>query len=197
MADRPLALRGLLAGHRNHRADLLGRERRRSSGPRRIGQPLRNGLPLGGQPPPLAPIPYRLRPHAEFPPAFAHTHPSAACRMTRARMANCCGVEWVRTNCSSSLRCLDRTITGSAADWAIAASHLRPRFVMPQHQRFDSSNLSQGQGHGVKTFARMYSTRNHKSERGSDATMRLNSLIISASTLNHGFLIAGTRIALA
>jgi hypothetical protein len=80
--------------------------------------------------------------------------PFAACKMMRARMANCCGVEWVRTNCSSSLRCLDRTITRSAANWGMATSYLGPRFVMPQHRRFDSSNLAHG--HGVKTFTRMY-----------------------------------------
>src|ERR1700682_3209942 len=110
---------------------------------------------------PLAASRHRLR---QYRTVFGHTPssrplsrtptPAAACRMTRARMANCCGVEWIRTNCSSSLRCLDRTITRSAANRAIAASYLHPRFVMPQHQRFDSSNLSKG--HGVKTFARMY-----------------------------------------
>ena len=31
--------------------------------------------------------------------------PSTACSMTRARSANCWGVEWVRTSCSSSSRC--------------------------------------------------------------------------------------------
>jgi hypothetical protein len=30
--------------------------------------------------------------------------PSTACKMMRARSATCCGVEWVRTSCSSASR---------------------------------------------------------------------------------------------
>src|SRR6266545_3156346 len=74
LADGPLALRRLLACHRNHRADLLGRERRWCTRARRIGQPLGDALSIGHPAPPLAPIPYRLRPNSEFPRTFAHTY---------------------------------------------------------------------------------------------------------------------------
>ena len=37
---------------------------------------------------------------------------------------------------------------------AMTASYLRPKFVMPQHRRFDSSKLSTRGG--VKTSARLY-----------------------------------------
>src|SRR3984893_12919291 len=50
--------------------------------------------------------------------------PSAACRIMRARNANCCGVEWVRTNCSSPSRCSGKIVTGSAANRGTATSHL-------------------------------------------------------------------------
>src|SRR6266480_65852 len=80
--------------------------------------------------------------------------PSAACRMMRARTANCCGVEWVRTSCSSTLRWSGKTMTGSAANRGMATSHLSSRFVMPQHRRFDSSNFSMADG--VNTSARLY-----------------------------------------
>jgi hypothetical protein len=78
---------------------------------------------------------------------------SAACRMMRARNANCCGVEWVRTSCSSAARCSDKTVTGSAASRGMATSCSSSRFVLPQHRRFDSSNLSTLSG--VKTSARL------------------------------------------
>src|SRR6516225_2993335 len=67
MADRPLALRRLLASHRDHRANLLGGVCRRRARARRIGEPLRHGLGGRRLPPPPAPIPHRLRPHVEFP----------------------------------------------------------------------------------------------------------------------------------
>src|SRR6202035_1614042 len=63
--------------------------------------------------------------------------PSAACRIMRARKANCCGVERVRTNCSNASRCSGKTVTGSA-NRGIATSHLSSRFVLPQHSRCDS-----------------------------------------------------------
>jgi hypothetical protein len=42
--------------------------------------------------------------------------PSAACKMMRARSANCCGVEWTRTSRSKTSRCLGKTITTSAVN---------------------------------------------------------------------------------
>src|SRR5579863_340608 len=55
--------------------------------------------------------------------ALARTRvPSAACRIMRARNAACCGVEWVRTNCSSSSRCSGKMVTGSAANRGMATS---------------------------------------------------------------------------
>src|SRR4030081_3228097 len=54
---------------------------------------------------------------------------SAACRIMRARKAKCCGVERVRTNCSSASRCSGKTVTGSA-NRGIATSHLSSRFVL-------------------------------------------------------------------
>src|SRR6266568_4265851 len=67
--------------------------------------------------------------------------PSAACNTMRARKANCCGVEWVRTSCSRASRCSDKTVTGSAASRDMATSCPSSRFVLPQHGRFDSSNF--------------------------------------------------------
>ena len=55
MADRPLALRRLLASHRDHRANLLGGVCRRRARARRIGEPLRHGLGGRRLPPPSAP----------------------------------------------------------------------------------------------------------------------------------------------
>src|SRR5215204_1046971 len=87
--------------------------------------------------------------------ALARTpFPSATCRIRRARNANCCGVEWVRTSCSSMSRCSGKTVTGSGASSGMGTSYPRSRFVMPQHSRFDSSNLSNPAG--VKTSAGMY-----------------------------------------
>src|ERR1700730_6795105 len=99
--------------------------------------------------------------------ALARTRvPSAACRIMRARTANCCGVEWVRTSCSSTSRCSGKTMTGSAANSGIATSHLSSGFVMPQHSRFDScfvpenhlrsAYLRPSASSGVITFARLY-----------------------------------------
>src|ERR1700730_2331064 len=93
---------------------------------------------------PSAACRHRLR---QYRTVFGHTSssralsrtptPSSACRIMRARKANYCGVEWVRTNCSSASRCSGKTVTGSA-NRAIATSHLSSRFVLPQHSRFDS-----------------------------------------------------------
>src|SRR5262249_31492816 len=47
---------------------------------------------------------------------------SAACKIMRARNANCCEVEWARTSASSASRCAGKTITGSAASQGISAS---------------------------------------------------------------------------
>src|SRR5262249_11183171 len=44
---------------------------------------------------------------------------SAACKIMRARNANCCEVEWARTSASSASRCAGKTITGSAASQGI------------------------------------------------------------------------------
>src|SRR3977135_244027 len=56
--------------------------------------------------------------------ALARTRvPSAACRIIRARTANCCDVEWLRTSCSSTSRCSSKTMTGSAANRGITTSH--------------------------------------------------------------------------
>src|ERR1700732_3666744 len=62
---------------------------------------------------------------------------SAACKIMRARNANCCEVEWARTSASSASRCAGKTITGSAASQGIASFLLGSRFVMPHHRRFD------------------------------------------------------------
>src|ERR1700704_5299996 len=90
---------------------------------------------------------------------------SAACRIMRARKAKCCGVERVRTNCSSASRCSGKTVTGSA-NRGIATSHLSSRFVLPQHSRFDSCFVPQNHPRsaylrtsasgGVVTSARQY-----------------------------------------
>jgi hypothetical protein len=99
--------------------------------------------------------------------ALARTRvPSAACRIMRARTANCCGVEWVRTSCSSTSRCSGKTLTGSAANSGIATSLLSSGFVMPQHSRFDSCFVPENHPHsvylrtsvgsGVITSARLY-----------------------------------------
>jgi hypothetical protein len=99
--------------------------------------------------------------------ALARTRvPAAACRIMRARTANCCGVEWVRTSCSSTSRCSGKTMTGSAANKGIATSHLSPGFVMPQHSRFGSCLVPENHlrsvylrtsvSSGVITFARLY-----------------------------------------
>src|SRR4030088_2987553 len=92
---------------------------------------------------PTAAVPPRLRQRRTV---FGHTSsssalsrtptPSAASNMMRARRANCCGVEWVRTSCSSISRCSDETVTGSAANRGMTTSHLSSGFVMPQHERF-------------------------------------------------------------
>jgi hypothetical protein len=80
--------------------------------------------------------------------------PSAACTIMRARRAICCGVEWVRIRLSSASRCSGKTVTGSAASGGMATSCSSSGFVLPQHSRFDSSNLlAAGR---VKTSARMY-----------------------------------------
>src|SRR5262252_5156160 len=63
---------------------------------------------------------------------------SAACKIMRARNANCCEVEWDRTSASSASRCAGKTITGSAASQGITTSPLSFRFVMPRRRRFDS-----------------------------------------------------------
>jgi hypothetical protein len=136
MADGPIARLRPLAGHRNDRADLLGRVRRRRSGPRRVDQPLEHRHPI-------AAIRHRLRQRRTV---FGHTSsssalsrtptPSAASNMMRARRASCCGVEWVRTSCSSTSRCSGETITGAAANRGMTTSHLSDGFVMPQHERF-------------------------------------------------------------
>ena len=138
MADRPLTLRRLLASHRDHRANLLGGVCRRRARARRIGEPLRHGL--GGRRLPPPPRQYRT--------VFGHTSSSralsrtpilsAACKIMRARNANCCEVEWARTSASSASRCAGKTITGSAASQGIATSRLSFRFVMPRRRRFDS-----------------------------------------------------------
>src|SRR6516225_5448480 len=62
---------------------------------------------------------------------------SAACKIMRARNANCCEVEWARTSASSASRCAGKTITGSAASQGITTSPLSFRFVMPRRRRFD------------------------------------------------------------
>src|SRR6266481_2178597 len=92
--------------------------------------------------------------------------PSAACRIMRARTANCCGVEWVRTSCSNTSRCSGKTFTGSAANRGMANSDLSSRFVMPQTSRFDSCFVPENHlrslyprtsvSSGVITFARLY-----------------------------------------
>src|SRR6266852_926335 len=122
---------------------------------------------------PSAACRHRLR---QYRTVFGHTSssralsrtptPSAACRIMRARTANCCGVEWVRTSCSSTSRCSGKTFTGSAANRGMATSHLSSRFVMTQHSRFDSCFVPENHlrslyprtsvSSGVITFARLY-----------------------------------------
>src|ERR1700687_4223331 len=68
--------------------------------------------------------------------------PSTACKMMRARSATCCGVECVRTSCSSTSRWSGKTVTGSAVSKDIATSCPSLRFVLPQHSRFDSLNFA-------------------------------------------------------
>src|SRR5271157_186906 len=80
--------------------------------------------------------------------------PSVARKMMRARSANCWGVEWVRTSCSSASRWSGETVTGSAASRGIVTSCPSSGFVLPQHSRFDSLNLEIPSG--VKTSARLY-----------------------------------------
>ena len=80
--------------------------------------------------------------------------PSTACKMMRARSATCCGVEWVRTSCSSASRWPGKTVTGSAVSKGIATSCPSLRFVLPQHSRFDSLNFATPSG--VKTSAQLY-----------------------------------------
>src|SRR5271170_7893303 len=63
---------------------------------------------------------------------------SAACKIMRARNANCCEVEWARTSASSASACAGKTITRSAASQGIANFLLNSRFVMPHNRRFDS-----------------------------------------------------------
>jgi len=79
---------------------------------------------------------------------------SAACKIRRARIASCCGVEWVRTSCSSTSRWSGKTVTGWAANSGMATSCFSSGFVLPHHSRFDSPNLSPRGG--VKTSARLY-----------------------------------------
>jgi hypothetical protein len=86
--------------------------------------------------------------------ALAHTPIPSAGSIMRARSANYCGVEWVRTRCSSASCCSGKTRTGSAASRDIVTSCPSSRFVLPQHSRLDTSNLSAKSG--VKTSARMY-----------------------------------------
>jgi hypothetical protein len=102
---------------------------------------------------------HRLR---QYRTVFGHTQssralsrtptPAAACRIRRARRANCCGVAWVRISGSRMPRCSGKTVTGSALKRAIATSRLNFRFVMPDCRRFDSLNLLGG----VKTSACVY-----------------------------------------
>src|ERR1700738_1818405 len=80
--------------------------------------------------------------------------PSTACKMMRARSATCCGVECVRTSCSSTSRWSGKTVTGSAVSKGIATSCPSLRFVLPQHSRFDSLNFATPSG--VKTSAQLY-----------------------------------------
>jgi hypothetical protein len=91
---------------------------------------------------------------------------SAACKIMRARNANCCEVEWPRTSASSASRCAGKTITGSAASQGIATSRLNFRLVMPRRRRFDSCFVAGKQPHsdyhrtfkqgGLATSARRY-----------------------------------------
>src|ERR1700730_4143060 len=80
--------------------------------------------------------------------------PSTACKMMRARSATCCGVECVRTSCSSTSRWSGKTVTGSAVSKDIATSCPSLRFVLPQHSRFDSLNFATPSG--GKTSAQLY-----------------------------------------
>jgi hypothetical protein len=57
-----------------------------------------------------------------------------------------------RTSCSSVSRCSGKTVNGSAASKGIKTSCPSPRFILPQHSRFDSLNLAILSG--VKTSAR-------------------------------------------
>src|SRR5215831_18785640 len=79
---------------------------------------------------------------------------SAACKITRARNANCCEVEWARTSASSASRCAGKTITASAASQGIATCPLSFRFVMPRRRRFDSCFVAgkQPRSYYLRTF---------------------------------------------
>src|SRR5215469_8058681 len=91
---------------------------------------------------------------------------STACKIMRARNANCCEVEWARTSASSASRCAGKTISGSAASQGITTSPLSFRFVMPRRRRFDSCFVAAKQPRsdylrtftqgGVATSARRY-----------------------------------------
>src|SRR5215216_6391478 len=59
---------------------------------------------------------------------------SAACKIMRARKANCCGVEWVRTSRSSASRCSAKTAIGSATSRGMMITSCpSSRIVLPQH----------------------------------------------------------------
>src|SRR5260370_5336087 len=80
--------------------------------------------------------------------------PSTACKMMRARSATGCGVEGVRTSCSSASRWSGKTVTGSADSNRTPTSATKSRFRLPQHSRFDSLNFATPSG--VKTSAQLY-----------------------------------------
>ena len=163
----PLALRRLLACHRNHRADLLGRVRRGRSRSRRIGQPLETAALVG-----------RLAATA-----CANTAPSSATHRvpvrSRARPyhrphAGSCGRAAPTAAVSNGF------VPAVPAPRAVRAKHSpdrrligalqppvsAPGFVMPQHSRFDSCFVPENQlssaylrasvSTGVTTFARLY-----------------------------------------
>src|SRR6516165_7371746 len=75
---------------------------------------------------------------------------SAACKIMRARDANCCEVEWARTSASSASRCAGKTISGSSASQGITTSSLSFRFVMPQ--RADSTPVLLPESYYLHTF---------------------------------------------
>src|SRR5271156_2954423 len=77
--------------------------------------------------------------HTSSPRALSRTPMlSAACKIMRARNANCCEVEWARTSASSASACAGKTITRSSVSQGIAFFLPNPRFVMPHNRRFDS-----------------------------------------------------------